>query len=99
MSPMARTMGDLTYFTKSLLGMKPWKYDHTVHPIEWREDQMKDVREKKRLRIGVMSDDGMAPGLGFYQVLKANYPRGHNPLPRLRSRAPNRSHSPPILRT
>ncbi|KAI9778721.1 MAG: hypothetical protein M1839_007952 [Geoglossum umbratile] len=58
-SPMARTMGDLTYFTKSLLGMKPWKYDHMVHPIEWREDQMKDAKEKKRLRIGVMKDDGV----------------------------------------
>ncbi|KAI9773171.1 MAG: hypothetical protein M1840_008292 [Geoglossum simile] len=59
LSPMARTMGDLTYFTKSLLGMNPWKYDHTVHPLEWREDQIRDAREKKRLRIGVMRDDGV----------------------------------------
>jgi Asp-tRNA(Asn)/Glu-tRNA(Gln) amidotransferase A subunit family amidase len=57
-SPMARTLGDLSYFTRSLLAMKPWKYDHTVHPIEWREDHEKDAKEKKRFRVGVMRDDG-----------------------------------------
>jgi Asp-tRNA(Asn)/Glu-tRNA(Gln) amidotransferase A subunit family amidase len=99
LSPMARTMGDLTYFTKSLLGMKPWRYDHTVHPIEWREDQIKDAREKKRLRIGILRDDGMLPALEFYKVLKANiHTRGHNPFPRLRPCPSNRGNSPPVLR-
>ncbi|KAH0543550.1 hypothetical protein FGG08_002111 [Glutinoglossum americanum] len=58
-SPMARTLGDLAYFTRSLLAMKPWKYDHTVHPIGWREDQEKDAREKNIFRVGVLEDDGV----------------------------------------
>jgi hypothetical protein len=55
---MARTLGDLTYFTRSLLAMKPWTYDHMVHPIGWREDLERDAKEKKRFRVGVMTDDG-----------------------------------------
>ncbi|KAI9861378.1 MAG: hypothetical protein M1813_005275 [Trichoglossum hirsutum] len=58
-SPMARTLGDLTYFTRSLLAMKPWTYDHMVHPIGWREDLERDAKEKKRFRVGVMTDDGV----------------------------------------
>lgn len=56
-SPMARTLDDLIYFSKSIISMKPWKYDHSVHPIEWREDQELDAREKKVLRIGVLRTD------------------------------------------
>ena len=58
-SPMARTLDDLTYFTKSLIQMKPWKYDHTVHPLEWRPNAVEEIRDKKKLRIGVLRDDGI----------------------------------------
>ncbi|KAF2840973.1 amidase signature enzyme [Patellaria atrata CBS 101060] len=58
-SPMARTLADLTYFSKSFIQMKPWRYDHSVHPLEWREDVVKEYREKKRLRIGVLRTDGV----------------------------------------
>ena len=57
-SPMARTLGDLAYFTKSMISMRPWQYDHSVHPIEWRPAQEQAVREKKRLRVGVLWQDG-----------------------------------------
>lgn len=56
-SPMARTLNDLTYFTKAIIGMQPWKYDYTVHPISWREDEETEAQSKK-LRIGLMSTDG-----------------------------------------
>ena len=56
-SPMARTLDDLTYFTRAMVGMKPWKYDYTVHPISWREAEESEAQSKK-LRIGVMSSDG-----------------------------------------
>ena len=56
-SPMARTLNDLTYFTKSFIGMQPWKYDTTVHPLEWREHIVDEYREKKTLRVGVMRTD------------------------------------------
>lgn len=58
-SPMARTLNDLSYFTKSLIGMQPWKYDYTVHPLEWREEIATEYREKKKLRIGVMRTDNV----------------------------------------
>jgi Asp-tRNA(Asn)/Glu-tRNA(Gln) amidotransferase A subunit family amidase len=58
-SPMARTLNDLTYFTRSLVGMKPWTYDYTVHPLAWREDIETEYREKKRCRVGVMRTDGV----------------------------------------
>jgi Asp-tRNA(Asn)/Glu-tRNA(Gln) amidotransferase A subunit family amidase len=57
-SPMARTLNDLTYFTKAIVGMQPWKYDYTVHPISWRKE-LEDEAKSKSLRIGLMSTDGM----------------------------------------
>ncbi|KKZ61247.1 hypothetical protein EMCG_04119 [[Emmonsia] crescens] len=59
-SPMARTLNDLTYFTRAVIGMEPWKYDHSVHPISWRDEMEKDARSKK-LTIGVMKSDGVVP--------------------------------------
>jgi len=57
-SPMARTMDDLSYFTKALIQMKPWRVDHSVHPIEWRDDVVHHVMNNKCLKVGVMTDDG-----------------------------------------
>lgn len=62
LSPMARTMADLSYFTKSVVQMQPWKYDHGVTPLPWREDlteKVKDAKERSKLRIGVMRSDGL----------------------------------------
>jgi Asp-tRNA(Asn)/Glu-tRNA(Gln) amidotransferase A subunit family amidase len=56
-SPMARTLNDLTYFTSSLIGMQPWKYDYTVHPLVWREDVVTEYKEKEKFRVGVMRTD------------------------------------------
>lgn len=56
-SPMARTLNDLTYFTRSVIDMKPWRYDTGVHPISWRNEEEEGARSKK-LRIGVMKSDG-----------------------------------------
>lgn len=58
-SPMARTLNDLSYFTRSFIRMKPWRLDHSVHPIEWRDEEETTVREQKRLKIGVMRTDGV----------------------------------------
>ena len=56
-SPMTRTLTDLQYFTRSIIGMKPWEYDHTVHPIPWREDISKEIMKKEKLRVGVLRTD------------------------------------------
>ena len=57
-SPMTRTLEDLVYFTKSLISMKPWKYDHSVHPIAWRESQVDEVKQKPKFKVGVLRTDG-----------------------------------------
>ncbi|EAW10953.1 putative acetamidase [Aspergillus clavatus NRRL 1] len=59
-SPMARTLNDLTYFTRAIVRMQPWKYDNTVHPIAWRDAEENEAQTKK-LRIGLMSTDGVVP--------------------------------------
>lgn len=59
-SPMARTLQDLTYFTRSVIGMKPWTYDYNVHPIPWRGDVEDAYADPKRkLRVAVMRSDGV----------------------------------------
>ena len=66
-SPMARTLDDLTYFTKSFISMKPWEVDYTVHPIPWRDSDYTTLaspsseEKTKPLRIGLMLSDGVAP--------------------------------------
>ncbi|KAF4975232.1 hypothetical protein FZEAL_7939 [Fusarium zealandicum] len=58
-SPMARTLNDLTYFTRSMIQMKPWTYDYSCHPLPWRSDIEQDYLEKKSLRVGVLRTDGV----------------------------------------
>ncbi|KAI5462139.1 amidase signature domain-containing protein [Mariannaea sp. PMI_226] len=57
-SPMARTLNDLTYFTRSFIQMKPWTYDYSCHPIPWRFE-VEDDYSKKTLRIGILRTDGV----------------------------------------
>ncbi|OQE27060.1 hypothetical protein PENFLA_c006G10839 [Penicillium flavigenum] len=59
-SPMARTLEDLTYFTRAIIRMEPWKYEHSVHPISWRSE-VESEAQNKPLRIGLMTSDGVVP--------------------------------------
>ena len=59
-SPMARTLADLVYFSESMISMKPWIYDHSVHPIEWRSAEGGRFRNKQHFKVGVMNTDGKA---------------------------------------
>ncbi|KAK1755200.1 amidase signature domain-containing protein [Echria macrotheca] len=59
-SPMARTLGDLTYFTRAVVSMQPWRYDGTVHPLPWRHDVESEFWDSsKKLRVGVLRTDGV----------------------------------------
>jgi len=62
-SPMARTLDDLTYFTRAFIQMKPWEVDYTVHPIAWRQELYDTAAgastSSKKLRVGLMSTDGV----------------------------------------
>lgn len=77
-SPMARTLDDLAYFTKAMIGMQPWQYDYTVHPIPWREPG-----QKSKLKIGLMTSDGVVPpspaiARGVKLAVSALEKAGHN---------------------
>ncbi|KAI1463188.1 amidase signature enzyme [Daldinia caldariorum] len=58
-SPMTRTLNDLTYFTHAMIGMQPWKYDHSVHPMPWRSEVEEEYATKNKFRVGVMRTDGV----------------------------------------
>ncbi|KAL2270972.1 hypothetical protein VTJ83DRAFT_343 [Remersonia thermophila] len=62
-SPMARTLGDLAYFLRAVLGdMRPWEYDHSVHPIPWRREAEEAWSGRPRadaVRVGVLRTDGV----------------------------------------
>lgn len=58
-SPMARTLLDLTYFTRSIVQMQPWRYDQSVHPLHWRGELQSEYGEKKILKIGIMRTDNV----------------------------------------
>jgi Asp-tRNA(Asn)/Glu-tRNA(Gln) amidotransferase A subunit family amidase len=82
-SPMARTLNDLTYFTRSFIQMQPWKYDYTCHPLAWREEIETEYKEKKKLRIGVMRTDRVvdpspACARALDEVAKALAAEGHD---------------------
>ncbi|KZT35849.1 amidase signature enzyme [Sistotremastrum suecicum HHB10207 ss-3] len=55
-APMARTLDDLETFWKAVVSMKPWEYDHSCHPIPWRDVPKPEAGKTK---WGVMWDDGM----------------------------------------
>jgi Asp-tRNA(Asn)/Glu-tRNA(Gln) amidotransferase A subunit family amidase len=62
--------------------MQPWKYDYTVHPVAWRDEAAKQVRETKALRFGVMRTDGIvepspACARGLEMVVSALKDKGH----------------------
>lgn len=65
---MTKTMDDLSYFLKSIIEMEPWNYDHTVHPIPWRDVTPELERSGKKVRWGVMRDDGIFPVYGVNRV-------------------------------
>ena len=58
-SPMTRTLLDLYYFTRSFIQLEPWKFDHSVHPMPWRQETFDHFAtdKSKTLRIGVLRTD------------------------------------------
>ena len=55
---MARTLLDLSYFTRCLIQMKPWNYDYTVHPLAWRSE-LEEEPKGKTMKVGLMTSDGV----------------------------------------
>lgn len=49
-SPMAKTLPDLSYFIKVILGIEPWKVDFRLMPLPWRE-----VELPSKPKVGVLT--------------------------------------------
>jgi amidase len=52
--PMARSLDDIEFFAKNVVGAEPWLLDPKCLPIPWRS-----VNIGQRLRLGVIWNDGM----------------------------------------
>lgn len=77
-SPMTRTLDDLSFFLKTIIGMKPWEYDYTVINMPWRS-----YIPPKTLKVGVWWSDGVVrPSPACERALKlavdALKKKGHN---------------------
>ncbi|KAG6999471.1 molybdopterin synthase sulfur carrier subunit [Physcia stellaris] len=47
------------YDVQPVISMKPWEYDHSVHPIAWQSALEQHTREKAKFKIGVLHSDGV----------------------------------------
>lgn len=54
-APLTRTLRDLETVWRAIISMQPWRYDHHVIPIPWREADLSG----KRVKWGVMWHDGI----------------------------------------
>ncbi|KAF3035864.1 hypothetical protein E8E11_005521 [Didymella keratinophila] len=52
--PMARTLEDITMYSKAVIDAKPWLVDPTMLPIPWQP-----IEPKQKLKIAVMWNDGI----------------------------------------
>ena len=52
--PMAKTLEDITMYSKAVIDAKPWLVDPTMLPIPWQS-----VEPKSKLKIAVMWHDGL----------------------------------------
>lgn len=52
--PMAKTLQDITMYSKAVVDAKPWLVDPTMLPIPWQI-----VEPKQKLKIAVMWNDGI----------------------------------------
>ncbi|KAF9885842.1 Acetamidase [Aspergillus nanangensis] len=62
--PLARSVRDLAFMMKAVLGMEPWKFDPLVHEVPWREIQYEMAMarfcgSRERLAFGVLFSDGV----------------------------------------
>jgi amidase len=51
---LARSLADITYYTKAIIDSKPWLIDPKCVPIPWRV-----IEPPKKLKIGVIRHDGI----------------------------------------
>jgi amidase len=52
--PLARTLADISFYTKAIIDSEPWLVDPKCVPIPWRV-----VEPPSKLKIGVLWNDGV----------------------------------------
>ena len=59
--PMSTSLKGVKIFMKTLLDQKPWLIEPSLVPMPWKMNSQlrKDSNGKKKLRVGVLSDDGV----------------------------------------
>ncbi|KAI5923588.1 acetamidase [Camillea tinctor] len=57
--PMSTSLAGLKLFTQAVLDREPWLREPTLIPIPWREEEARRAYEGRRVRVGVMVDDGV----------------------------------------
>ncbi|EOD50671.1 putative acetamidase protein [Neofusicoccum parvum UCRNP2] len=60
--PLSTSLEGVKVFTKTLIDAKPWLKQVDLIPMKWRYDEEwlpKDAEGKKKLKVGVMWDDGV----------------------------------------
>ncbi|KAG6818910.1 hypothetical protein H0H93_000375 [Arthromyces matolae] len=58
-SPMAGSLEDLNEFWKRVVMARPWEYDHTCHPIPWKNVDLRE--DGRKLKWGIMLEGGEVP--------------------------------------
>jgi amidase len=57
--PLAPNVASLRLATQALLSQSPWLSDPLVHEVPWRPDQEADIKNGKKLCIGILQTDGV----------------------------------------
>lgn len=57
--PMTRDLESLELFMKALAEGKGWEDDPGLLPIPWREDEIRAIQEKPKLKVAYVLDDGI----------------------------------------
>jgi amidase len=57
--PMAHSAKSLELFTKTVVDSQPWQKDPQCLPIPWRDADANEIKNGRKLRIGIMHWDGV----------------------------------------
>jgi amidase len=67
--PVCRSLRDNEYFLKTIIDAEPWKTEHEIVPIPWR-----DIQLPERITIGIFADDDVVrphpPVLAAVELVK-----------------------------
>jgi len=57
--PLSRSVDGLEVYTRALLALKPWEWDHTCMELPWNEHAYQKAASAPRACIGIIQNDGV----------------------------------------